>query len=159
LWIAYKTAGPLQDRSRKTALQGWWILAELTLVISMVSFAVQPHLLEQFQQNLWGVVFPALALTGLVGMKWQMHQRADKHAFLASALYLVGMLTSVTFGVFPYVLPSNVKPDFSLTIHNAAAAQNGLEIGLWWWIPGMLLALGYSTFLYRRFAGKVEPTV
>jgi cytochrome d ubiquinol oxidase subunit II len=90
-------------------------------------------------------------------MKWQVHRRADKYAFLASCLYLIGMLTSVTFGVFPYVLPSNIKPDFSLTVHNAAAGQNGLEIGLWWWIPGMLLAVGYSTFMYRRFAGKVEP--
>ena len=157
LWIAYKTSGPLQDRSRRTAAGGWWALAALTLVISLVSFAVQPHLLQQFEASPWGAVFPVLALTGLGGIKWQVGKQADKYAFLASCLYLVGMLTSVVFGVFPYVLPSNVQPDFSLTVHNAAAAQNGLEIGLWWWIPGMILALGYSTFLYKRFAGKVEP--
>jgi len=157
LWIAYKTSGPLQDRSRRTATFGWWALAVLTLVISLVSFAVQPHLLQQFETSPWGAVFPVLALTGLGGIKWQVGKQADKYAFLASCLYLVGMLTSVVFGVFPYVLPSNVQPDFSLTVHNAAAAQNGLEIGLWWWIPGMILALGYSTFLYKRFAGKVEP--
>ena len=158
LWIAHKTAGPLEDRSRRTAMQGWWILAALTLLISLVSFAIQPHLLAQFRTNPWGIIFPILALSGLVGMKWQGHERADLNAFLASCLYLVGMLTSVMFGVFPYVLPSNVKPDFSLTVHNAAAAQNGLEIGLWWWIPGMLLALVYSTFIHLRFAGKVQPT-
>jgi cytochrome d ubiquinol oxidase subunit II len=155
LWIAYKTSGPLQDRSRRTAELGWWALTAFTIAVSFISFAVQPHLLQQFQTNPWGAIFPLLALAGLATMKWQMRKKADLSAFLASSLYLVGMLTSVTFGVFPYVLPSNTKPDFSLTVHNAAAAQNGLVIGLWWWIPGMLLALGYSTFLYRRFAGKV----
>lgn len=159
LWIAYKTSGPLQLRSRAAASSGWWILAALTILISVVSFGIQPHLAEQFRSNMWGVVFPLLALTGLAAIKWQTGRHGDKLAFFASCLYLVGMLTSVTFGVFPYVLPSNVQPDFSLTVHNAAAAQNGLEIGLWWWIPGMALALGYVTFLYHRFAGKVEPTV
>jgi cytochrome d ubiquinol oxidase subunit II len=158
LWIAYKTSGRLQDSSRKAAGLGWWILAALTLLVSIVSFSVQPHLWEQFQTNAWGGIFPILALLGLGIVKWQMRRGTDDVAFLGSCLYLVGMLTSVTFGVFPYVLPSNVKPDFSLTVHNAAAAQNGLEIGLWWWIPGMLLALAYSVFVYRRFAGKVEPS-
>jgi len=30
-----------------------------------------------------------------------------------------------------------------------------LEIGLVWWIIGMILAAGYFAFLYRSFAGKV----
>ena len=32
-----------------------------------------------------------------------------------------------------------------------------LEIGLRWWIPGMLLAGVYHYFVYRHFAGKVKP--
>jgi cytochrome d ubiquinol oxidase subunit II len=66
------------------------------------------------------------------------------------------MLASVAFGVFPNVLPSNTVPDFSLTIQNAAAAEHGLIVGLWWFIPGMALAIGYSVLAYRHFAGKVE---
>jgi len=31
-----------------------------------------------------------------------------------------------------------------------------LAIGLTWWIPGMLLAIGYSVFVYRHFAGRVK---
>jgi cytochrome bd-type quinol oxidase subunit 2 len=27
---------------------------------------------------------------------------------------------------------------------------------LTWWIPGMVLALIYVTYVYRRFAGKVR---
>jgi cytochrome d ubiquinol oxidase subunit II len=70
-------------------------------------------------------------------------------------LYLIGMLTSAAFGVFPYVLPSNTSPDAGLTVTNAAAAEYGLYVGLAWWIPGMALALLYSVFVYRHFKGKV----
>jgi cytochrome d ubiquinol oxidase subunit II len=66
------------------------------------------------------------------------------------------MLTSAAFGVFPNVLASNTTPDLSLTIFNAATTQYGLAVGLWWFIPGMLLATAYSVVVYRNFAGKVD---
>ena len=66
------------------------------------------------------------------------------------------MLTSVAFGVFPNLLPSNTSPGFSLTVDNAAAAQHGLTVAMWWFLPGMALAIAYSVLVYRYFAGKVE---
>jgi hypothetical protein len=45
---------------------------------------------------------------------------------------------------------------FGLTISNAAAAAYGLRVGLAWWFPGIALAIGYSFFMHRRFAGKVR---
>jgi len=78
-------------------------------------------------------------------------------AFLASCVYLAGMLSSAAFGLFPHVLPSAADPKLSLTIYNTAAGRYGLEVALWWWIPGMLLAGVYQYFAYRHFAGKVRP--
>jgi cytochrome d ubiquinol oxidase subunit II len=97
-------------------------------------------------------VFPLLAIAGFVGMR----RRGELAAFLSSCAYLVGMLTSAAFGVFPYVLPSVAAPELGLTIYNTAPAVYGLQVGLAWWIPGMALAAGYSVFVYRRFAGKVS---
>ncbi|MEK7408354.1 MAG: hypothetical protein AAB225_25055 [Acidobacteriota bacterium] len=54
------------------------------------------------------------------------------------------------------MLPANTDPRFGLTVYNAAAGAYGLKIGLAWWIPGMLLASGYTVFAYHRFAGKVR---
>jgi cytochrome d ubiquinol oxidase subunit II len=65
------------------------------------------------------------------------------------------MLVSVTFGLYPCVLPSNGDPANSLTIANASAASYGLHIGLFWFIPGMLLTTAYFIYAYRSFAGKV----
>ena len=64
------------------------------------------------------------------------------------------MLTSVVFGVYPMVLPAR-NPLYSLTVSNAKAGNYGLRVGLVWWVPGMILAAGYFTFVYRSFAGKV----
>jgi len=83
-------------------------------------------------------------------------RRRDLQAFLASGLHLVGMLTSVAFGIFPNVLPSNTAQDLSLTIHDAATAEHGRIVGLTWFIPGMALAIGYSVFVYWHFVGRVD---
>ena len=156
LWVIIKTAGTLQEGTRALSAKLWRGLIALTLVISPLSFAIQPNLWKQFTSHPWGIVFPALALAGLVGVGVLSARRKDRGAFLASSLYLAGMLASVAFGVFPNVLPSNTAPDFSLTIYNAAAAEHGLVIALWWFIPGMALATAYSVFTYRHFAGKVD---
>ena len=70
--------------------------------------------------------------------------------------FILGMLTSAAFGIYPYVLPSNADPALSLTILNAAAPPYGLRIGLMWFIPGMLLACAYFVYAYRSFSGKVK---
>ena len=101
-------------------------------------------------------MFPLLALLGLGGMQLYGSRRRDMRAFLCSCLYLVGMLTSAAFGVFPYVLPSNSSASAGLTIFNASAAAYGLYVGLAWWIPGMILAGLYSVFVYRRLSTVVE---
>src|SRR5712691_6143428 len=156
LWVVMKTAGALQEGTRALSAKLWRGLLALTLVISPLSFAVQPHLWKQFTSHPWGVVFPALALTGLVGVRLLSARRQDRGAFLALGLYLAGMLASVAFGVFPNVLPSNTTPGLSLTIYNAAAAEHGLVVGLWWFIPGMVLATAYAVLTYRHFAGKID---
>jgi cytochrome d ubiquinol oxidase subunit II len=113
-------------------------------------------LARQFRSHPWGVIFPAIAAVGTIGMRALSSRRRDLQAFVASGLHLLGMLTSVAFGIFPNVLPSNTTRALSLTIHNAATTEHGLIVGLSWFIPGMALAIGYSVCVYRHFTGKVD---
>ena len=155
LWVIMKTGGRLQTSTRALCAKFWWALLAITLVISPLSFVIQPHLMRQFTSHPSGAIFPLLVLAGLVGVRVLSCQRQDLGAFVASSLYLAGMLASVAFGIFPNVLPSNATPEFSLTIYNAAASEHSLVIGLWWFIPGMALASAYAVFSYWHFAGKV----
>ena len=155
-WVVMKTDGAVQERSRRLALQVWWALAGSTLVVTFFSFRVQLQVPSRLAAQPWGFVFPVLAVSGLFGIRWFSVRGADVKSFLASCTYIVGMMTSAVFGFYPYVLPSNTDPKFGLTLHNAAAPDYGLKIGLIWWTLGMVLVSAYFGFVYRHFAGKVR---
>lgn len=156
LWVALKTEGEVQARAGRIAQGSWYGVALFTVIVTALSFHVQPHLPENFSKYPWGYVFPALSLAGLAGVRLWHSKQTELLAFVSSGLYICGMLTSAAFGVFPYVLPSNGDPTLGLTVYNTAAGHYGLVIGLRWWIIGILLALGYFFFVYRHFAGKVR---
>ena len=156
LWIALRTEDGLRDRARRTAGRFWWAAASLTAVVTLVTFRVQPSLPERLGAHRWGLVFPLLALAGLAAMRSARGRGADRRAFVGSCVFLAGMLSSAAFGVYPNLLPAVTDPSYALTVHNAAAAGHGLRIGLAWWIPGMALAVAYTVFVYRSFAGKVR---
>jgi cytochrome d ubiquinol oxidase subunit II len=156
LWVNYKTEGAVQARARRTAFVAWTGVAALTVVATIASFSIQPKLGRSFAEMPAGYVFPALALAGMGGVALFLKKGEELKAFLASAIYIIGMLTSVVFGVFPMVLPTVGDPSTALTIHNASAPEYGLKVGLAWFTPGIILAIGYTTYLYGKFAGKVD---
>jgi cytochrome d ubiquinol oxidase subunit II len=65
------------------------------------------------------------------------------------------MLGGAAFAMYPYLLPATTNPSYSLTIYNAKTGAYSLSVGLIWWAIGIALAIGYFTFLYRSFRGKV----
>jgi cytochrome bd ubiquinol oxidase subunit II len=157
-WIAYKTEGALSERALRCASILWWLVAPLTIAITFVSFKLVPRLAFDFQAHPWGLIFPALAVAGLLGVKWFTRVQEDAAAFGMSCIFIVGMLTSVAFSLYPSVLPAISNPLSGLTIANAKAADYGLKIGLVWWVLGMLLASAYTAFAYRSFAGKIRAS-
>jgi cytochrome bd ubiquinol oxidase subunit II len=158
LWLAVKTEGVIQDRAWKVAQITWWGVAIMTILITVVTFQVQPHVPATLARYPMVYAFPVLALAGLSGMIWSIRRRDDLKGFLASCTYILGMLTSVVFGLYPLVLPASTNPAYALTIYSAKAGDYGLRVGLAWWLVGMALVTGYSVYIYRHFAGKVRMT-
>ena len=159
LWVAMKTADPIQTRARRVAAFAWWCVAVLTVATTLLTMSIQPQVWSNLSGHPWSFVLPAIALAGLLGALVFRRRGDDMRAFLASSTYIAGMLASAAWGVYPYVLPSNVDAARGLTIYNTATGHYGLWVGILWWIPGMILATGYFVFTYRHFAGKVavEP--
>ncbi len=156
LWVGLRTEGSLRERSLALARRAWWLVVAGTVLVTPFTWLVQPLVAAHLRARPWGWLFPVLAVGSLVGIRVGLGRGSDRSAFLSSCAYLAGMLGSVAVGLYPYVLPAVGDPGAGLTVHNAAAGHSGLVIGLAWWIPGMLLALGYVTFMYRRFAGRVS---
>jgi cytochrome d ubiquinol oxidase subunit II len=156
LYLAVKTENELNQRVRRVALTAWPLQLILTIAGLIATFYVRPTVLDNYKQHAVGYLVPLVVFGSLAAMIYGILKEQYKLAFVASALYIVGMLVGAAFALYPVVLPSSSDPARNLTIYSTAAAHHGLTVGITWWSIGMVLALGYFTFLFRMFRGKVR---
>ncbi len=154
-YVAMKTVDPVRQAARRVIPQFWLATAVLTVLGTIATFWLRSSMGGRFGDQPWGVVFPLLAVCGLIGVPYFTRGGREVAAFLASGAYLAGMLAATAFALYPDVLPGVVKAD-SLTIYNASASDYGLKVGLIWWLIGIGLALVYVVVAYRLFRGKVS---
>ncbi len=154
-YLAVKTENELNARSHRIARFAGMALAVLTVLGTAATFWVSPWMLASFNDRPYGYVLPLVAIAGLVGIIVFNMRRREKAAFISSSAYILGMLTSTVFAIYPRVLPG-VDLENSLTITNASASDYGQAVGLVWWTIGMVLATIYFIAMYRLFRGKVR---
>jgi cytochrome d ubiquinol oxidase subunit II len=149
VWLVWRTTGEVQRRSRAVLLRVWVLTLALTAAVTVTTFLVQPQMARNLQTTLAWWLAPALALGGLVGLHVFVRRQRWKSAFFCSCSFLAGMLGSAAAAIFPYVLPARGQQQ-GLTIAAAATEPYALRIALYWWIPGVALAIGYFVFNYYR---------
>jgi len=154
--VATKTDGELNARSRQVARVLWPVQLLLTLISLIATYSIKPEVMNNYRAHLIGILVPLVVLASLAAMIWAMSRGKEKTAFVASSLYIAGMLVGAAFALYPVVLPASTDPAYSLTIYNSAAGQHGLVVGLIWWCIGIVCAIGYFVFLFRMFRGKVR---
>jgi cytochrome d ubiquinol oxidase subunit II len=157
LYVAVKTDGELNQRTRRIASCAWPLQLILTIVGLAATCYVQPTVLDNYEHHIVGLSIPVVVFGSLGVMIYANRKGRDKLAFIGSTFYIVGMLVGVAFALYPVVLPASTDPAHrSLTIYNTAAGRHGLTVGLTWWIPAVILVLGYFVLLFRMFRGKVR---
>jgi len=157
-YLALKTSGELQRRSRTTAAWGTYALFATSILALIATSSIRPEIWENYKTYVWGWIFPLFGLVGAVGMIVFNRRHDDMKAFLSSCAFIIGMLAATAFAAYPVLLKSSIDPAYSITIANAKAQAYGLGVGLVWWILGLVLAAGYFVFVYRSFRGKVTLT-
>ncbi len=155
-YIAVKTEGIVYERARRLLRLAWIATIVLALLSTIATFFVQPLVFENFSSRPWGVLFPLIGIVGLAGVGYFTFRKQDLRAFFSSCAFIVGMLASAAFSLYPIVLPAVVRAN-SLTIQNASASAYGQSVGLVWWLIGIALAAVYFFITYRLFWGKVQP--
>jgi cytochrome bd ubiquinol oxidase subunit II len=108
-------------------------------------------MLTVFSDHPWTIVFPLVVTAGVVGQFVFQRREQWLRAFGASALFIVGLLTSMASGLYPHILPARQGRPFGLTVDNAASGHHALTTALVWWPLGMILAAVYFVFAYRMF--------
>jgi cytochrome d ubiquinol oxidase subunit II len=156
LYVAVKTEGVVNQRSRAVAVLLWPLLLVLTFVSLVATYYVRPTVMRNYSEYPIGFLVPLVVFASLVVMLWANRTEKEKVAFLASGLYITGMLVGAVFALYPMVLPASTDPSYSLTIQNSATGAHGMSVGFIWWTIGIIIAVGYFVFLYRMFRGKVQ---
>ena len=154
-YVALKTDEDLGRRARGFALLCWPLQFFLTICTLLASFFIRPEIMVNYGRHKVGILVPMMVVASLAVMLWANPKGKEKLAFVASSLYIVGMLVGAAFALYPVVLPAR-DHQYDLTIYNTAAGAHGLNVGLVWWLFAAVLVVAYFVFVYRRFRGKVQ---
>lgn len=141
-------------------LPGWKIIAggmpaALPNPLAKVVVVVHGGWLENFYRYplLW--LLPVLAvLASLTGLWWVRRNR-PLAAFVASSVMIMAVLGTFGSAMFPFVLPSTLQANSSLTVWDAASSQWTLQLMLIATLIFLPLIVWYTRWAYRVMAGKV----
>src|SRR6266567_6654051 len=155
LYLAVKTEGALQQRSRTAARIFWIAVLALTVVSLPASVIARPDTLDNYRAYPVLLAIPVVVLLALSGIWYFSGKSDDRKAFACSCTYLTVMLVGAAVALYPRLLPSSDDPARDITIEKALSGPHTLHVGLIWWAFGMCLALMYFVVVYRMFRGKV----
>ncbi|GAA4897812.1 cytochrome d ubiquinol oxidase subunit II [Ferrimonas pelagia] len=181
-WLQMKTEGALLERSRKMSM----IFAAASLLLFVLAGVFQYAFIDgyvitsaidtnaasnpltktvELQAGAWWRNFhhyPALfilpTLAVLMPLVVMFATKAKRYglAFFASALNIVGVITTAVVALFPFVMPSSKSPNQSLTMWDATSSELTLKVMLAAAVIFVPLILAYTTWCYVKMWGRIS---
>ncbi|MNM90035.1 Cytochrome bd-I ubiquinol oxidase subunit 2 [compost metagenome] len=179
--LVIKTDGPVADRSARFgsiaalltfvlfALGGVWVAMGLPgygFTSQVVTDGPSNPLLKTVEITAAGgwmhnyAAMPATILAPVVGLLGALlsavllRKRRGGLAFLASGASIAGIILTVGFAVFPFLLPSSSQPGSSLTLWDASSSHLTLWIMLLATVLFLPIIIAYTSWVYRVLKGK-----
>jgi cytochrome d ubiquinol oxidase subunit II len=180
-WAAVKSEDPIAERAER--LMGWFSWSFVTLYIAagiclavavrgysitstiigdapsnplLKSVAVGANWLTDSQLGLWACAIAGLVLAVAVVVPLLARRKHHRSAFLASSIVVVGTLFSAGFALFPFLMPSSLDPNSSLTVWDASSSHYTLGLMLVAVLVFMPLVIAYTTWVYRVLRGRIS---
>ncbi len=176
-YLAFRTQGVIHDRSRKIlmvtsvlfiilfALAGVWIknmmgyhyTASLNPILHPLNTNVTTSVggwLSNYTTYPWMMLAPILGFLGAFCAFVFAISRKHFAAFCATTLAIFGTLATWGLSMYPFLMPSSVKPMQSLTVFNATSSQLsliGILITALVMVPIIFI---YTGFVYRKIWGR-----
>lgn len=110
--------------------------------------------LDNYGAYPWMMIAPALGFLGAAIALVGLLRRSEPLAFSGSSASALGIISTVGLSMFPFVLPSSIDPQSSLTVWNASSSHLTLFIMLVCTIIFLPLILAYTAWVYRVLWGR-----
>ncbi|MEZ9404287.1 cytochrome d ubiquinol oxidase subunit II [Vibrio sp. 10N.286.48.F5] len=180
-WLQMKTTEVLHARARNVAqitgliaialfvIGGFWVQSIEGYVITSTidTFADSNPLNKEvsLQVGAWMTNFetyPAMWAAPILGVAMPLlaviASRFERggFAFLFSSLSNAGVILTAGFAMFPFVMPSSLNPNQSLTMWDSTASE--LTLGLMTVVAAVMVPviLGYTTWTYYKMFGRLD---
>lgn len=105
----------------------------------------------------WTQLAPAAGIVGALFTLVALVRRWEGAAMLTSSLSIAGIVLSVGASMFPFILPSSLQPQASLTVWDSSSSHLTLFIMLVATCIFLPLILAYTSWVYKVLWGKVDP--
>ena len=140
------------DRPEITAMAG---TAAPSNPLNKTVEAVGPGWVAHFLEYSWMLLAPVSAIAGLV-LAWLLGKgQSTMGAFLSSCVGITGLLLTVGFGLFPFLLISSIDPRSSLTLWDASSSHSTLLLSFWITVIFLPIVLLYTRWVYKVIWGNV----
>jgi cytochrome d ubiquinol oxidase subunit II len=156
LFLAMKTDDDLQLRVRRAGALLTAVVFGLVTVTVVMTAVFESDVSDRFFSDYWLLILPAAALVAFVCVWRESRRERDFRAFVASGALIALLVASGAAGLYPNLLISSIDENYNLTIDNASAASNSLQVMLVAALIGMPLVLLYTVGVYYFFRGKTR---
>jgi len=182
-WLQLKTTGELYLRARKATqisalimmlafiLAGIWVIFgmhgyEITSVINHNADS-NPLLKTVSTDTTWLTNFndlPILWLVPILGVVLPiltvLFSSLNKNAlvFLTSSLTIACVLFTFGIATFPFIMPSSIDPNVSLTVWDATSSHLTLTVMLWVVVIFLPIVLLYTIWSYIKMFGRLNKS-
>ncbi|MCC1482908.1 cytochrome d ubiquinol oxidase subunit II [Roseibaca sp. Y0-43] len=112
--------------------------------------------LNAYNVRPWAIIAPIMGFVGMALAVRGLARGGEVSALLWSKLGITGVISSVGLTMFPFIMPSSIDPNSSLTVWDASSSHLTLFIMLVCTLIFMPLILMYTAWVYKVLWGKVD---
>jgi cytochrome bd ubiquinol oxidase subunit II len=154
LWLAVKSDGLLQERAGALAARFWVGLLVMAVLFLLATWRVT-HLYDNYLSRPILFLLPLAMVAALVLTRVFIHRRSWWPAWFASSATIVGTTLFGVVGLYPNLLPSSLKPAYSLTAFNSSSSPLTLKIMLGVALTFIPVVIAYQVWVHFLFKEKV----
>ncbi len=104
----------------------------------------------------WMLLAPILGFLGEILTFFFVRSKAFGKAFIAHSIAIFGIISTVGLTLFPFILPSSLNPNASLTIWDASSSEFTLFVMLIAAVIFVPIIIFYTSWVFMVLRGKVN---